>query len=104
MKEEADTPALGEAQVRSIARLAHLDLSPEELSSMARDLGSILSYVGQLSELDLEGVEPTAHVQIESLALRPDTPCESLPHELALLGAPLVREGGFAVPAFVDEG
>ncbi len=104
MKETATQPALGEAQVRSIAKLAHLDLSPEEIEAMSRDLTHILGYVEQIAELDLEGVEPTAHVQIESAALRPDVPSESLPHELAVLGAPLIQNGGFAVPAFVDEG
>lgn len=104
MKEAADSPVLSEAQVRGIARLAHLELSPAEMEGMRRDLVNILAYVQQLSELDLTGVEPTAHVQIDALPLRPDIPAESLPHELALLEAPLVREEGFAVPAFVDEG
>jgi aspartyl-tRNA(Asn)/glutamyl-tRNA(Gln) amidotransferase subunit C len=38
------------------------------------------------------------------MPLRSDTPKTSLPHELALFEAPDVKEDGFAVPAFVDEG
>lgn len=92
------------AEMRRIAALAHLELSPDELARVTRDLGRILQYVAQLSELDVSGVPPTAHVQIERLPLRADVPHVSLPRELALREAPAVSQGGFAVPAFVDEG
>lgn len=91
-------------EAQKIARLAHLDLAPEELAALTRDLGNILGYVKQLEALDLTGVEPTAHVQIDRLALREDEPHESLPRDLALREAPRVSMDGFAVPAFVDEG
>jgi aspartyl-tRNA(Asn)/glutamyl-tRNA(Gln) amidotransferase subunit C len=100
------TPVIGEDEVRTIARLAHLDLPPDEIRRMTGELERILAYVRQLEELDLEGVPPTAHGEGElgSMPLRGDTPKESLPHELALFEAPDVKEDGFAVPAFVDEG
>ncbi len=99
-----DEAPVSREEILTIARLAHLELSPEELDRMTRDLGQILGYVRQLGELDLAGVAPTAHVQIERLPLREDEPRPSLPHELALREAPRVAHGGFAVPAFVDEG
>jgi aspartyl-tRNA(Asn)/glutamyl-tRNA(Gln) amidotransferase subunit C len=43
-------------------------------------------------------------VQIERLPLREDEPAPSLPRDVALREAPRVQDGGFAVPAFVDEG
>ena len=92
------------AEVLAIARLAHLDLSDEEVERMTRELGGILAYVRQLEEVDTASVPPTAHVQLDRLALRLDVPEESLPHDLALREAPRVSEDGFAVPAFVDEG
>ena len=54
-------------EVRRIAGLAHLALSPEEAARMTRELGSILTYVRQLEAIDVTGVPPTAHVQIERL-------------------------------------
>ena len=96
-------PVIREEEVRAIARLAHLELSPEEIERMTRELERILGYVKQLGELDLEGVPPTAHVQLEALPLREDNPVESIPRELAFFEAPDVREDGFAVPAFVDD-
>lgn len=104
MSEGADTMVIHEDEVRSIARLAHLDLAPEEVSRMTHELERILAYVKQLEELDLEGVPPTAHVQIAALPRRADAVIQSLPPELALFEAPEVEAEGFAVPAFVDEG
>lgn len=91
-------------EVRRIAGLAHLALSPEEAARMTRELGSILTYVRQLEAIDVTGVPPTAHVQIERLPLRADELQGGLEHEQALAEAPRVAQDGFAVPAFVDEG
>ena len=101
----ADDPSpITRDEVLAIARLAHLELAPDEVERMTRELGSILAYVRQLQELDVTGVPPTAHVQIERLPLRADQVQPSLPRELALREAPRVSQDGFAVPAFVDEG
>ncbi len=99
-----DAPPITAAEVERIAKLAHLALSPDETARMTAELGQILAYVRQLEAVNVEGVEPTAHVQLDRLPLRPDEPVPSLPHDLALREAPRVSQEGFAVPAFVDEG
>jgi aspartyl-tRNA(Asn)/glutamyl-tRNA(Gln) amidotransferase subunit C len=99
-----DPPAITSEEVLRIGSLAHLDLGPEEIARMTRELGDILGYVKQLEEVDVSAIPPTAHVQIERLALRPDEPAGSLPRDLALREAPKISHDGFAVPAFVDEG
>jgi aspartyl-tRNA(Asn)/glutamyl-tRNA(Gln) amidotransferase subunit C len=91
-------------EVRRIAGLAHLALSPEETTRMTRELGSILAYVRQLEAIDVTGIPPTAHVQLERLPLRADEVHAGLDRDLALAEAPRVAQDGFAVPAFVDEG
>lgn len=88
----------------ALARLARLDLSADETERLTRDLGRILTYMRALEELDVSGIPPTAHVQIDRLPLRPDEIEPSLPRELALREAPAIDADGFAVPAFVDEG
>lgn len=97
------TPITAE-EVRRIARLAHLELTSEEVERLSREMGSILAYVQQLEEVDVTDVAPTAHVRVERLPLRKDEPETSLPRELALREAPRVTMDGFAVPGFVDEG
>ena len=49
-------------EVRRVAELANLQLTPEEETRMARDLAAILGHVAQLAELDTENVEPMAQV------------------------------------------
>jgi aspartyl-tRNA(Asn)/glutamyl-tRNA(Gln) amidotransferase subunit C len=99
-----ESPPITADEVCRIAHLAHLDVSPEEVERLTRELGTILAYVKQLSELDLSGVEPTAQIQLDRLPLRADEPETSLPREVALREAPRVAMEGFSVPAFVDEG
>lgn len=95
---------IAEAEVLRIAELAHLDLNEREVAKMSRELGAILSYVAQLEAVDIEGVPPTAHVQVAAMPLRDDAPHASLRRSLVLAEAPRASEDGFAVPSFVDEG
>ena len=66
---------------------------------MAGELSGILEHVDRISDLDLEGVEPTSHVvQLENV-FRADVPWTSLPPEVALSSAPEPFEGAFRVPS-----
>jgi aspartyl-tRNA(Asn)/glutamyl-tRNA(Gln) amidotransferase subunit C len=85
-------------QVLHVARLARLQLSEEEVDRMAGEMSTILGHVETMSELDLEGVEPTSHVVELQNVLREDVPRECLPRERALEQAPDVADGGFRVP------
>jgi len=86
-------------QVLHVARLARLRLTDEEVERMADELSSILEHVERITELDLEGVEPTSHVVDVENVLRPDEPRPSLPRERALENAPDPAEAGFRVPS-----
>ena len=99
-----EAPRISKEEVQRIAKLSHLSLSEAEVDRMARDLGQILAYVEQLREAPVEGVPPMAHVDEAGIVPRLDEEAESLPRDLALREAPSVDEGGFRVPAFVDEG
>ena len=57
-----DQPMIDREQVLHVAELARLKLSDEELDRMAAELSGILEHVEKISELDLEGVQPTSHV------------------------------------------
>ncbi len=86
-------------QVLHVARLARLQLSEDELSTMARELTSILDHIEKIGELDLDGVPPTTHVVEVANALRPDEPRPCLPREVVLEQAPARTEDGFVVPS-----
>lgn len=66
---------------------------------MASELSGILQHVDRISELDLEGVEPTSHVVGLENVLRADEPTPSLDRDLALENAPDPVDGAFRVPS-----
>ena len=86
-------------QVLHVARLARLRLSDGELDRMATELSGILGHVERISELDLDGVEPTAHVIELENVLRPDEPRPSWPREKVVDPAPDPASGSFRVPS-----
>jgi aspartyl-tRNA(Asn)/glutamyl-tRNA(Gln) amidotransferase subunit C len=89
-------------EVRRIAALARLALTPEEERTFAGQLSAILDYVAQLEALDVSGVEPMTHALADAPALREDAVHESLPPEVALANAP-AREGTtFKVPRIIE--
>lgn len=64
-------------EVRHVATLANLDLTPEELPRMARDLDAVLGYIAQLDELDTQNIVPMAQVA-DALGTEPAGAGESL--------------------------
>ena len=86
-------------QVLYVARLARLELSPDEVDRMARELSTILEHVERMGELDLDGVEPTSHVVALENVFRPDEPRPSWPRERVLEEAPDPADGAFRVPS-----
>jgi len=84
-------------EVRGVAQLARLELTEEELAAMTRQLGSILDYVAQLQQLNLDGVEPLSHALAVHNVFREDEPTPSLPVEAALANAPDRRTRGQGV-------
>ena len=86
-------------QVLHVARLARLRLSDEEVERMAGELSGILDHVERISELDLDGVDPTSHVIALENVLRPDEPRPSWNRDEVLEPAPDPAAGAFRVPS-----
>ena len=91
--------AITREDVLHVARLARLELEGDEVERMREQLSAILEAVGKVAELDLEGVEPTAHPLDLVNVLAEDEPRPSLPREEALADAPDPEDGFFGVPA-----
>ena len=89
-------------QVRRIARLARINLTPDELEQFAGQLSDILDYVDQLSELSTDRVEPTTHPLKISNVFRQDQALRSLSSEEALANAPKKHKDFFAVPKVLE--
>jgi aspartyl-tRNA(Asn)/glutamyl-tRNA(Gln) amidotransferase subunit C len=67
------TTAISRDDVLHLAQLSSLELSDDEIEALQSDLGNILGYVEQLSELDTSGVEPTYQVTDLENVWRDDT-------------------------------
>jgi aspartyl-tRNA(Asn)/glutamyl-tRNA(Gln) amidotransferase subunit C len=89
-------------EVRHIARLARLRLTPDEERRYADQLSAILDYADRLKRVDTSAVPPTSAVQGFAAPLRPDTPRPPLARERALANAPSVQDGMFLVPPVLD--
>ncbi|MGZ8667544.1 MAG: Asp-tRNA(Asn)/Glu-tRNA(Gln) amidotransferase subunit GatC [Solirubrobacterales bacterium] len=86
-------------QVLHVARLSRLALSEDEIERMAGELSHVLDHVDRIAELDLDEVEPTAHVVALENVLRPDEPRPSWERERVLEQAPDPADGSFRVPS-----
>lgn len=90
------------SQVEHVAALAHLELTDDELTLFAAQLGSILDYAEQVQNIDTTGVPPTASV-VTAAAERPDIVVPSLDRDAALANAPdgQLEAGLFRVPRVI---
>ena len=91
-----------EMDLSRAVKLARIELTPEGEQRLAPQLGEVLQYVEKLNELDVSGVEPTAHATPLSNVMREDEPRESLSQEDALRNAPKTVNGLFVVPKIVE--
>ncbi|MDX2098139.1 MAG: Asp-tRNA(Asn)/Glu-tRNA(Gln) amidotransferase subunit GatC [Leptolyngbyaceae cyanobacterium bins.59] len=91
-------------QVRKVALLARLQLTPEEEEQYTTQLSSILEYFEQLKELDTSEVPPTTRAIDASNVTREDLlqPCAE--REEILNSAPERSEDFFRVPKIMDTG
>ena len=94
----------GELDVAYVAHLARMHLTEEEVREFQGQLGQVLAYVDQLKELDVEGIEPTAHaIRVENV-LRDDeaSPRPADQREAQLGNAPARHGDEFQVPRILE--
>lgn len=85
--------------VLHLAQLSSLQLSDDEIDSLQVDIGNIVAYIEQLSELNTEGVEPTYQVTGLSNVWRDDVvEDQTVTREQLLALAPEQQAGAVKVP------
>jgi aspartyl-tRNA(Asn)/glutamyl-tRNA(Gln) amidotransferase subunit C len=90
-------------EVEHVARLARLELRPEEKERMRRELDGILAYIDKLRALDVDGVEPTSHAVPMTNIMRDDEPRPSFPRDEMLANAPDPHGDFFRVPKIIED-
>jgi aspartyl-tRNA(Asn)/glutamyl-tRNA(Gln) amidotransferase subunit C len=69
---ESDKYMITKDEVRHIAGLARIGMSEKDIEKFAADLSVVLDWIEQLKEVDVTGVEPTAHITGMENRLRED--------------------------------
>ena len=82
-----------EIDIKYVADLARLELSAEQAEKLQSDLARVVEYIAELGEVDVNGVEPTAHAALLTNVWREDQKHESFPREAMLANAPGVING-----------
>ena len=89
--------------IAKVARLARLELTPEELEHYGAQLAVILDHAARVQALETEGVEPTSHPLPSTNAFRDDEAKPGLAHDEVMGQAPEAADGYFAVPRILAE-
>jgi aspartyl-tRNA(Asn)/glutamyl-tRNA(Gln) amidotransferase subunit C len=105
-----DVGSVTEQDVLRVAELANLELTPEEVPRMQRDLNAILGHIAQLNELDTAGVPAMAQVGemlgtevgATGAALREDIVRPSLDRKAVMAAAPESDGRFFKVPKVIE--
>ena len=85
-----------------VAKLARIRVDEADLPALAEEFNTILGFIEQLGEVDIDGVEPMTSVTPMRLKRRDDTVTDGDQQDKVLSNAPDAREGFFAVPKVVE--
>lgn len=94
---------ISEDEVRYVAKLARLELAPEQIQTMSDTLSEILSYMDKLNQVDTSNVPPTSHVVKMENVFREDNARESLSLDEALQNAPDRVGAYYRVPKIIEQ-
>jgi aspartyl-tRNA(Asn)/glutamyl-tRNA(Gln) amidotransferase subunit C len=95
MSVDADT-------VRRIAHLARIAVADEEVAPLQGELNAILAFVEQLSEVNVEGVEPMTSVTPMKMKMRDDAVTDGNIADDIVKNAPASEDHFFLVPKVVE--
>lgn len=84
--------------VKQLAKLANLTLSEKQLHDLEESIPSVVSYMDEVKNLDVDSIEETSRVTEESNVLREDVITKSFSQEEALQNAKKTHKGFFVVP------
>ena len=85
-----------------VAKLARIEVESQDLEALAKEFNDILGFIGQLNEVDVDGIEPMTSVTPQKLLRRNDDITDGDKQTSVLKNAPVSREGFYAVPKVVE--
>ena len=94
--------SVSKEEVKHLAKLSRLAFDDNSLDKITNDLSSIVDFANQLSEIEVEGVKPTAHILDIKNVFREDNVDKSYDREEILKNAPDREAGCVSVPQTVE--
>lgn len=94
--------SIDESTAARVAKLARIRVEEDALPALAGEFNTILGFIEQLNEVDVEGVESMTSVTPMRLKRRQDVVTDGNQQDKVLANAPDAREGFFAVPKVVE--
>ncbi|MFV0246053.1 MAG: Asp-tRNA(Asn)/Glu-tRNA(Gln) amidotransferase subunit GatC [Qingshengfaniella sp.] len=94
--------SIDEGTAARVAKLARIRVEEAALPALAQEFNTILGFIEQLNEVDVDGVEPMTSVTPMRLRRRQDGVTDGGQQDKILANAPDAREGFFAVPKVVE--
>jgi aspartyl-tRNA(Asn)/glutamyl-tRNA(Gln) amidotransferase subunit C len=90
------------ATVRRIAQLARIAVAESEVPHLQGELNAMLAFVEQLSEVNVDGVEPMTSVTPMQMKKRPDVVTDGGIADDIVGNAPATEDHFFLVPKVVE--
>ncbi|MCE8509515.1 Asp-tRNA(Asn)/Glu-tRNA(Gln) amidotransferase subunit GatC [Ruegeria pomeroyi] len=94
--------SIDQSTAAKVAKLARIKVDEDALPALAAEFNTILGFIEQLNEVDVDGVEPMVSVTPMRLKRRADGVTDGNQQAKVLSNAPDAREGFFAVPKVVE--
>jgi aspartyl-tRNA(Asn)/glutamyl-tRNA(Gln) amidotransferase subunit C len=94
--------SLSDDQVRRIARLARIALTPDETGAVQERLNRVLGLIDEMRAVDTSGIEPMAHALELVQRLRADEVTQEDRRALYQSVAPAVEDGLYLVPKVIE--
>jgi aspartyl-tRNA(Asn)/glutamyl-tRNA(Gln) amidotransferase subunit C len=88
--------------VRRIAHLARIAVSDGEVEHLKGELNAILAFVEQLSEVNVDGIEPMTSVTPMAMKKRQDKVTDGESPDVIVKNAPATQDHFFVVPKVVE--
>ena len=94
--------SVDQATVRRVAKLARIKVKEENVARLAGELNSILHWIEQLNEVDVEGVEPMTSVVTVKMKKRADVVTDGNNPQDVVENAPAAEDDYFLVPKVIE--
>jgi aspartyl-tRNA(Asn)/glutamyl-tRNA(Gln) amidotransferase subunit C len=88
--------------VRRVAHLARIAVADDEIANLQSELNAILAFVEQLSEVNVDGVEPMTSVTPMAMKMRNDAVTDGAIADAIIQNAPARENHFFVVPKVVE--